>query len=163
MKKVLLVKYGEIALRGNNRYIFEDHIRSAIRKRIKPFGDFYVPREQGRILVEAKEGDVDYEKIIPLITKIFGIYSFFNPKHISSILVVDIKKYELITAKKPFNISVIIDINPVVIGTIPIYVITFLSSIGFAILITNNNKNIILNLLRISFAEVSHIIPNMIK
>ncbi len=73
MKKVLLVKYGEIALRGNNRYIFEDHIRSAIRKRIKPFGNFYVPREQGRILIEAKEGDVDYEKIIPLVTKIFGI------------------------------------------------------------------------------------------
>lgn len=74
MKKVLLVKYGEIALRGNNRYIFEENILIHIKKRIKFTGKKYrVIKEQGRLLVEAEDGDVDYEKTIPLLIKIFGI------------------------------------------------------------------------------------------
>lgn len=74
MKKVLLVKYGEIALRGNNRYIFEENILSSIKRRIKGIGSKYIViKEQGRLLVESENGDVDYEKIIPLLTKIFGI------------------------------------------------------------------------------------------
>lgn len=74
MKKVLLVKYGEIALRGNNRYIFEENILINIKKRIKFTGKKYrVIKEQGRFLVEAEDGEVDYEKTIPLLIKIFGI------------------------------------------------------------------------------------------
>lgn len=74
MKKVLLVKYGEIALRGSNRYIFEENILIHIKKRIKCTEKKYrVAKEQGRLLIEAENGDVDYEKIIPLVIKIFGI------------------------------------------------------------------------------------------
>jgi thiamine biosynthesis protein ThiI len=73
MKKVLLVKYGEIALRGNNRSIFEGNIIKSIKKRIKDLGEYSVIKEQGRLLVEGVEGDVDYETIIPVIIRIFGI------------------------------------------------------------------------------------------
>lgn len=72
MKKVLLVKYGEIALRGNNRAIFEGNIIRSIKKRIKDLGDYSVIKEQGRLLVEGVE-DVDYETIVPVIIRIFGI------------------------------------------------------------------------------------------
>lgn len=74
IKKVLLLKYGEIALRGNNRYIFEDNIIISIKKRFKSIKVKYkIIKEQGRILIEAKDGDIDYDKIIPILTKIFGI------------------------------------------------------------------------------------------
>lgn len=73
MKKVLLVKYGEIALRGNNRYLFEANIIKCIKARVKNLGQYSVIKEQGRLLVECIDGDVDYETIIPIIIKIFGI------------------------------------------------------------------------------------------
>lgn len=74
IKKVLLVKYGEIALRGNNRHIFEDHILISIKKRFKSIKIKYkIMKEQGRILIEAEDGDIDYDKTIPLLIKIFGI------------------------------------------------------------------------------------------
>lgn len=74
IKRVLLVKYGEIALRGNNRHIFEDNILISIKKRFKSIKIKYrILKEQGRILIEAEDGDIDYDKTIPLLTKIFGI------------------------------------------------------------------------------------------
>ena len=35
-EKVLIVKYGEIAMRGNNKYIFINRLISAIRKNLDP-------------------------------------------------------------------------------------------------------------------------------
>ena len=37
-EKVLIIKYGEIAMRGNNRYLFINRLISAIRRNIDPFG-----------------------------------------------------------------------------------------------------------------------------
>ena len=34
-EKVLIVKYGEIAMRGNNKYIFINRLISAIRKNLR--------------------------------------------------------------------------------------------------------------------------------
>jgi len=77
-KKVLLVKYGEIALRKKNRAIFEHKILDAIRHNLKPIheGRIHVVREQGRFLIENKDGDLDIEKCMPLIENIFGIAKF---------------------------------------------------------------------------------------
>ena len=74
MKKVLLIQYGEIALRGKNRHTHERALIEAVAKRIgRPQGYVFI-REQGRVLVENKNGDVDYEAIVPSILKIPGIY-----------------------------------------------------------------------------------------
>lgn len=70
----MLVKYGEIALRGNNRYIFEDNIISTIKKRLKQINLRYdITREQGRILIESRDGDLDFDQVNPIMTKIFGV------------------------------------------------------------------------------------------
>ena len=53
-EKVLIVKYGEIAMRGNNRKLFITRLVDAIRKNIDEYGQFYVVREQGRLIVEAR-------------------------------------------------------------------------------------------------------------
>lgn len=73
MKRGLLVKYGEIAIRGRNRYIFENQLIKAIRKNIDDLGDYYITKENGRFFVFNKTGDIDMEKAIERISCIFGI------------------------------------------------------------------------------------------
>ena len=72
MKDVLLVRYGEIALRGNNRGIYEKKLIYNIRKNLKRYSNFWVQKEQGRFLIETAE-DLDYDYFIPAIVNIFGI------------------------------------------------------------------------------------------
>ncbi|MCL2373408.1 MAG: tRNA 4-thiouridine(8) synthase ThiI [Defluviitaleaceae bacterium] len=77
-KKVMLVKYGEIALRKGNRSFFEHHLLDVIRKNLNHIPSVKVSREQGRFLIEDTEGDLDSNKILPLIRKIFGLAGFCN-------------------------------------------------------------------------------------
>ena len=41
-EKVLIVKYGEVAMRKNNQYIFISRLVSSIRRNLDGLGDFYV-------------------------------------------------------------------------------------------------------------------------
>jgi thiamine biosynthesis protein ThiI len=78
-KKVLLVKYGEIALRKGNRSHFEHHLLDAIRHNVKDHidaGNLKVSREQGRFLVENPHGDVDFDTVLPRVRHIFGLAKF---------------------------------------------------------------------------------------
>ncbi|MCL2198289.1 MAG: tRNA 4-thiouridine(8) synthase ThiI [Defluviitaleaceae bacterium] len=79
VKKVLLVKYGEISLRKGNRAHFEHRLLDAIRARVSGLGGagvISVRREQGRFLVENTEGDLDVAAVLPRIRHIFGITGF---------------------------------------------------------------------------------------
>ena len=71
--KVLIIKYGETAIRGNNRKFLEDKIILSVRKNVDPFGKFYVKREQGRFILERLDGEMDFDLIIPKVTCVFGI------------------------------------------------------------------------------------------
>lgn len=70
---VLIVKYGEIAVRGNNRKFFIERLLRTIRKNLDDIGDFYVVKEQGRLIVEDRGGKLDFDKVIPRILCIMGI------------------------------------------------------------------------------------------
>lgn len=72
-EKVLIIKYGEIAMRGNNRYIFINRLISAIRRNIDPLGNYYVVRDPGRLIVEDRSGELDYDLLIPRVVPIFGL------------------------------------------------------------------------------------------
>ena len=72
-EKVLIVKYGEVAMRKNNQYIFISRLVSSIRRNLEGLGDFYVVKEQGRLIIESRGGEMDFDKIIPRVIKIFGI------------------------------------------------------------------------------------------
>ncbi len=74
MKKVFLVKYGEIAIKGKNRYLFENRLVDTIKKSVKTLGDFSVKKEQGRIMVEPfQDAVIDEQAIIDKLSRIFGI------------------------------------------------------------------------------------------
>jgi thiamine biosynthesis protein ThiI len=79
MFKAFLIKYAEIGLKGNNRYIFENALRDRIKEALSPLeatcGYYTVSKEQGRIFVECPEG-YDYEETVAALQRVFGISSF---------------------------------------------------------------------------------------
>ncbi len=71
--QAFLIKYGEIAVKGKNRHVFEDTLLSQIQNALKRVeGEFHVSRESGRMYVEAA-GSYDYEELMDALTKVFGI------------------------------------------------------------------------------------------
>ena len=73
MFQAFLIKYGEIAIKGKNRYLFEDALVAQIRHALKQTeGSFRVTKEQGRIYVEALEA-FDYEEAAEALKRVFGI------------------------------------------------------------------------------------------
>ncbi len=73
MQNVLLAKYGEIALRGKNRHLIENALLKTISKNLEKVGNYSVKKEQGRVLIESREENFDYDKVIPLVVNILGI------------------------------------------------------------------------------------------
>lgn len=68
-----LIKYGEIGIKGKNRYLFENALVKQIRFGLKEVeGSFQVHKEQGRVFVDC-EGDFDYEGALDTLKKVFGI------------------------------------------------------------------------------------------
>ncbi|MBE5902055.1 MAG: tRNA 4-thiouridine(8) synthase ThiI [Lachnospiraceae bacterium] len=73
MYQSFLIKYGEIAIKGKNRHLFEDALVSHLSHALKPVeGEFSIWKEQGRIYVDAK-GEYDYDHAISAMTKVFGV------------------------------------------------------------------------------------------
>ena len=73
MFKTFLIKYGEIAIKGKNRHLFEDALVRQIRHALKKCdGTFTVYKEQGRIFVNC-EGEYDYEETVGHLQHVFGI------------------------------------------------------------------------------------------
>lgn len=75
-KKVLLVKYGEISLRKGNRGHAERDLIAIIKKKLTALEGVLVKREQGRILIERENEDLDTEEVLQKIRHIFGIIGF---------------------------------------------------------------------------------------
>ncbi|MBP7319723.1 MAG: tRNA 4-thiouridine(8) synthase ThiI [Lachnospiraceae bacterium] len=73
MYQAFLIKYGEIGIKGKNRYLFEDALVEQIRFALESVeGSFKVSKEQGRIYVEALS-DYDYDHTVQSLTRVFGI------------------------------------------------------------------------------------------
>lgn len=76
MFRTFLIKYGEIAIKGKNRHLFEEALVKQIRHALsKVDGDFLVTREQGRIYVDC-ESDYDYDEVVEALQRVFGIVGF---------------------------------------------------------------------------------------
>lgn len=71
--QAFLIKYGEIAVKGKNRHIFEDTLLSQLQNAVRRVeGEFHVSKENGRMYVEALS-DYDYEELMGALTKVFGV------------------------------------------------------------------------------------------
>lgn len=73
MFTAFLIKYAEIAIKGKNRYLFEDALVHQMKIALKKCeGKFLITKTQGRIFVEA-EGEFDYEETVDALQHVFGI------------------------------------------------------------------------------------------
>lgn len=73
MKEIILIKNGELALKGLNRSTFEDILIKNIRRRLKPLGDFEYRKEQSTVSVVPVDDSVDMDEVNERIARVFGI------------------------------------------------------------------------------------------
>ncbi len=73
MFKAFLIKYGEIGVKGKNRYLFEDALVNQIKFALKEVeGEFAVTKVDGRIYVQA-QSEFDYDETVDALKRVFGI------------------------------------------------------------------------------------------
>ena len=71
--RTFLIKYGEIGIKGKNRYLFEDALVKQIRHALKHVeGEFEVRKEQGRIYVDTLS-DYEFDEVVEALKRVFGI------------------------------------------------------------------------------------------
>lgn len=88
-QEVLLIKNGELALKGLNRNTFEDVLLKNLRWRLRPLGAFMLRKAQSTIYIEPQDEDVDWDEVCEQVAKVFGISAFSRaqviPKEFSAI------------------------------------------------------------------------------
>ncbi len=73
MQEIILVKYGEMALKGLNKSTFEDILLKNIRRRLKPMGSFQYAKAQSTIYITPQSPDISLDETLERLQKIFGI------------------------------------------------------------------------------------------
>ncbi len=73
MKEIILVKYGEMALKGLNKNTFEDIIVKNIKRRLKSVGKFICSKSQSTIYIEPDDENFRLDDAVEKLKKVFGI------------------------------------------------------------------------------------------
>ena len=73
MNEILLLKLGEVVLKGLNRRSFEDKLTSNIRRRLVHYGSFRVYSKQSTVYVEPQDGACDMEGAFAACRQVFGV------------------------------------------------------------------------------------------
>ena len=76
MKEILLLKDGEIVLKGLNRRSFEDVLKKNLKHALKSAGHFEITSAQSTIYVKPLDDDADLEKACEIVSRVFGIIAF---------------------------------------------------------------------------------------
>lgn len=75
MNDIILLKLGEIVLKGLNRKVFERKLLSNLAYRLSSIGKFDICCMQSTIYVEPKEDGIDMDEAFQACSKVFGIIS----------------------------------------------------------------------------------------
>ena len=73
MNEMILLKLGEVVLKGLNRRSFEDKLTANVRRRLQHYGSFRVYSKQSTIYVEPQREDCDLEGAYAACRQVFGI------------------------------------------------------------------------------------------
>ncbi len=110
MKKMVLVRYGEIILKGYNRPVFEDALVGNIRKAIEKEGEVKISKAQATIYIEPLESDAQADAIVEKLKKVFGIVSIvvaYRTEKTIDAAVAEIKESfnDVLTGAKTFKVE----------------------------------------------------------
>ena len=72
MKEIILLKAGEIALKGLNRSVFEDRLAKNCKFRLKHLGRFQITRAQSTMYCEPLDEDIDIDEAVETLQTVFG-------------------------------------------------------------------------------------------
>jgi tRNA uracil 4-sulfurtransferase len=70
---VILIRYGELALKGRNRDLFEEALVQSVKSVLRPFANIKVRRNYGRMYVELHGEDA--HAVVERLRRVFGISS----------------------------------------------------------------------------------------
>lgn len=73
MKEIILIKNGELALKGMNRNSFEDKLIKNMKHRLSSMGAFEFTKSQSTIMVDPLSDDIDLDDATEALSKVFGI------------------------------------------------------------------------------------------
>lgn len=73
MREIILIKDGELALKGLNRSTFEDALIRNMKAKLSSLGEFVFRKAQSVISVEPVSEDADLDEAVARIGKVFGI------------------------------------------------------------------------------------------
>jgi thiamine biosynthesis protein ThiI len=73
LERIILVKYEEIFLKGDNRGFFEKRLMDNMRKALIGLGSIKISKNQGRVYVIPKEPDYPVDEAVSRLAKVFGI------------------------------------------------------------------------------------------
>ena len=73
MNDMILLKPGELVLKGLNRHFFEDRLRANVARRLRSLGDFRITSVQSTVYVEPLSDGIDMEEAFRRCHQIFGI------------------------------------------------------------------------------------------
>jgi len=75
MHDMILLKQGEIVLKGLNKRAFEQKLTANVQRRLRPFGPFRVYTLQSTVYVEPQSEDADMDGAFEALKKVFGVVS----------------------------------------------------------------------------------------
>lgn len=108
---LILVKYGEIALKGLNKPVFEQKLLNNIKSRLESIGKFGVFKAQSTVYIEPLEPDAPMEQAAEALKKVFGIVNICPAVKCGKTLeeisaaAVSLLKDELQEEKKTFKVE----------------------------------------------------------
>ncbi len=73
MKEIILIKNGELVLKGLNRNTFEDILIKNMKKALSDIGEFTFTKSQSTIMLEPADEDIDLDDATDVLSKVFGI------------------------------------------------------------------------------------------
>ena len=79
MQEIILIKNGELALKGLNRATFESVLVKNIKRRLRDLGHFVINRSQSTITIEPTGSDFDTDEAVERLRRVFGIAAFHSP------------------------------------------------------------------------------------
>lgn len=76
VEEILLIKTGELALKGLNRGTFESVLMKNLRRRLASVGRFTLRKAQSTIYVEPAQEAVDWDEAADRVSRVFGISAY---------------------------------------------------------------------------------------
>lgn len=80
MTEMILLKLGEMVLKGINRYTFEDKLKANIARRLRPLGKFKIYTKQSITYVEPMNDDCDLDAAYASMKCVFGVVGVSRAK-----------------------------------------------------------------------------------